>query len=321
VSADVLDRIRAACAEVHRRARFVRIDAERLRVLAAELGSSPAPASHLDPAHQDLGSREATLAYVLTLDAINFGSGWFPSLRKRPGLSGYFTIATGLRERFEAKGPWSAEELCGLTAADCAASFGQDLGVPEAAELMGLFARALADLGRHLVTRHAGRFEGPVEEAGGSAAALVEVLAQITAYRDVSRYEELEVPLFKRAQLTAADLAAAFRGEGPGRFRDLDRLTLFADNLVPHVLRREGVLVYEASLARRIDAEELLPAGSLEEVEIRAVAVHAVERCVAEIARGGGHSTAQALDSVLWNRGQRPELKATPRHRTRSVYY
>jgi len=321
VSADVLDRIRAACAEVHRRARFVRIDAERLRALAAELGSTPAPASHLDPAHQDLGSPEATLAYVLILDAINFGSGWFPTLRKRPGLSGYFTIATGLRERFEAKGPWSAEELCGLTAADCASTFGQDLGVPEAAELMGLFAHALADLGRLLVSRHAGRFEGPVEEAEGSAAALVEVLAQMTFYRDVSRYEEFEVPLYKRAQLTAADLAAAFRGEGPGRFRDLDRLTLFADNLVPHVLRREGVLVYEASLARRIEAEELVPAGSLEEVEIRAVAVHAVERCVAEIVRRGGRATAQALDTVLWNRGQRPEMKAHPRHRTRSVYY
>ena len=321
MSADVLDRIRAACAEVHRRARFVRIDAERLRALAAELGSTPAPASHLDPAHQDLGSPEATLAYVLILDAINFGSGWFPTLRKRPGLSGYFTIATGLRERFEAKGPWSAEELCGLTAADCASTFGQDLGVPEAAELMGLFAHALADLGRLLVSRHAGRFEGPVEEAEGSAAALVEVLAQMTFYRDVSRYEEFEVPLYKRAQLTAADLAAAFRGEGPGRFRDLDRLTLFADNLVPHVLRREGVLVYEASLARRIEAEELVPAGSLEEVEIRAVAVHAVERCVAEIVRRGGRATAQALDTVLWNRGQRPEMKAHPRHRTRSVYY
>jgi hypothetical protein len=321
LSADVLDRIREACAEVQRRARFVRIDALRLRALAAELGNTPAPASHLDPAHQDLGSPEATLAYVLILDAINFGSGWFPALRKRPGHSGYFTIATGLRERFEAKGPWSAEELCELSAGDCASTFGQDPSVPEAAELMGHFAGALAELGRLLVSRHAGRFEGPVEEAGGSAAALVEVLAQMSFYRDVSRYEELEVPLYKRAQLTAADLAAAFRGEGPGRFRDLDRLTLFADNLVPHVLRREGVLVYEASLARRIDAEELVPVGSPEEVEIRAVAVHAVERCVAEIVRGGGRATAQALDTVLWNRGQRPEMKAHPRHRTRSVYY
>jgi hypothetical protein len=321
VSADVLDRIRAACAEVAKRARFVRIDSERLRALADDLARGPAPASHLDPAHQDLGSPEATLAYVLILDAINFGSGWFPALRKRPGQSGYFTIATGLRERFHAKGPWSAEELCALTASDCASSFGQDPGLPEAAELMGLFARALRELGGLLVSRYAGCFEGPVEEAGGSAAALVELLAQMSFYRDVSRYAELEVPLFKRAQLTAADLAAAFRGEGPGRFRDLERLTLFADNLVPHVLRREGVLVYEPSLAQRIDAGELIEVGSLEEVEIRAVAVHAVERCVAEIARGGGRATAQALDTVLWNRGQRPEMKAHPRHRTRSIFY
>jgi len=321
VSGDVLDRIRAACAEVHRRARFVHIDDERLRALAAELAVTPPPDSHLDPAHQDLGSAQATLAYVLTLDAINFGSGWFPALRKRPGMSGYFTVATGLRERFEAKGPWSARELCELGAEDCATAFGQDRRAPEAAELMGLFARALRELGSFLVSRHAGRFEGPVEEARGSAAALVEILARMPFYRDVSRYEELEVPLFKRAQLTAADLAAAFRGAGPGRFRDLDRLTLFADNLVPHVLRREGVLLYEASLARRVDAEEPVAAGSLEEVEIRAVAVHAVERCVAEIARGGGRATAQALDGVLWNRGQRPEMKAHPRHRTRSIYY
>lgn len=321
MSRDVLDRIRDACAQVHRRARFVRIDDGRLRALAGELRETPAPASHLDPAHQDLGSAQATLAYVLTLDAINFGSGWFPYLRKRPGASGYFTIATGLRERFEAKGPWSAEDLCRLGAADCAATFGQDLGVPEVAELMGLFGRALSDLGRFLLACHSGRFEGPVEEAGGSAAALVEILARMPFYRDVSRYEELSVPLYKRAQLTAADLSAAFRGEGLGRFRDLDRLTLFADNLVPHVLRREGALVYEESLARRIDAEEPVPAGSLEEVEIRAVAVHAVECCVAEIARAGGSTTAQALDAVLWNRGQRPELKAHPRHRTRSVYY
>ena len=321
MTGDVLDQIREGCAEVARRARSVRIDDARLRALAAELAATPAPASHLDPAHQDLGSAEATLAYVLALDAINFGSGWFPHLRKRPGLSGYFTIATALRERFEAKGPWSAEELRGIGAAECAAVFGQDLRSAEAAELMGLFARALAELGDFVATRYGGRFEGPVEEARGSAARLVEGLARMSCYRDVARYEELTVAFYKRAQLTAADLAAAFRGRGPGRFRDLDRLTLFADNLVPHVLRREGVLEYEASLAARVDAEALVAAGSPEEVEIRAAAVHAVERCVAEIARRGGRTTAQALDTVLWNRGQRPDVKAHPRHRTRSTYY
>ena len=94
------------------------------------------------------------------------------------------------------------------------------------------------------------------------------------------------MPFYKRAQLTAADLAVAFGGEGWGCYRDLDRLTCFADNLVPHVLRCAQVLVYAPSLARRIDAGELLAAGSPEEVEIRAGAVHAVERWVAEPARG-----------------------------------
>lgn len=318
---DPLARVRAACAAVAERARAVHVDGERLEAFAAELAASPAPPPGLDPAHHHLGDPPATLAFVTTLDAVNFGSGWFPLLRKRSGLSGYFTIATSLKERFEARGPWSARELLDLDADACAEVFGQRGAPAEIRELMGLFARALRDLGAWLEARHGGRFEGPLEQAGGSAARLVEQLAEMPLYRDVARYEELEVPFYKRAQLTAADLAAAFGGEGFGRFRDLDRLTLFADNLVPHVLRCEGVLRYAPPLAKAIDAGDLLPAGAPEEVEIRACAVHAVERCVAAIRRAGGSITAWQLDTRLWNLGQRPEIKAHPRHRTRTTCY
>jgi hypothetical protein len=186
---------------------------------------------------------------------------------------------------------------------------------------MELFARALRELGGFLEERHAGRFEGVVERAGGSCAAMVEELARMPLYRDVARYHELEVPFYKRAQLTSADLASAFGGEGPGRFRDLAELTLFADNLVPHVLRREGVLVYTPELAARIDRGEAIEAGSPEEVELRAASVHAVEGFVAEARALGRDLTAQQLDYRLWTRGQRPEYKAHPRHRTRTSYY
>ena len=60
------------------------------------------------------------------------------------------------------------------------------------------------------------------------------------------------------------------------RFHDLDRLTIFADNLVPHVLRCDGVLVYDARLAAHIDAGRELRPGP-QEREIRACAVHACE--------------------------------------------
>jgi hypothetical protein len=317
----VFDQIREACAEVSRRAQHVRIDRERLCSFCAELLAEPGRPAGLDPAHHLLGRGGDTLAYVITLDAINFGSGWFPWVVKRPGLSGYFTVAHALREHFEARGPWTAAELQGLDAGECGRVLGQPEGVPERRELMELYAQALRDLGAFLEQRHAGRFEGVVESARGSCAALVRELATMPLYRDVERYHELEVPFYKRAQLTGADLASAFGGEGPGRFEDLAELTIFADNLVPHVLRREGVLVYAPKLAERIDQGEPIEAESHEEVELRAASVHAVEGCVAEARRLGADLSAQQLDYRLWTRGQRPEYKAHPRHRTRTSYY
>jgi hypothetical protein len=312
--------IRSACAEVTRRARWLRVDDGALEAFAAHLAAERPGVPELDPAQRPFASPETTVAFVLTLDTINFGSGWFPHLQKRPGLSGYRTLASALRERFEREGPLAAEELRKLASADCARLLQQPLR-PPLDELMGLYARALGDLGELLASAYRGRFAGPVEEAGGSAARLVATLARMPLFRDESRYQELVVPFYKRAQITCADLAAALGGRGLGRFHDLDRLTLFADNLVPHVLRMLGVLVYDLRLAARIDAEELLPWGSEEEVEIRAAAVTATERLAAACARRGFALPVHRLDALLWTRGQHPRIKARPRHRTRCTAY
>ena len=90
---------------------------------------------------------------------------------------------------------------------------------------------------------------------------------------------------------------------------------IFADNLVPHVLRVDRVLMYDDELAQRIDSEELLAPGR-EETEIRACAVHACELIASRLG-----VPARVLDGWLWNRGQDPRYKAVPRHRTRTVYY
>lgn len=320
MSDDLFGRIRAACERVAQRAEWVEIDAERLGGFAAALAQNPPTGPSSDPAHRGFEDPERALAYLVTLDAINFGSGWFPVLRKRPGCSGYFTIASALREQFEDSGPWSASALRRLDAGECARVLGQ-ADNREAAELMAWFATALNDLGQLLETRFGGRFDALVEAAHGSAAQLVRILSAMPLYRDVAWHQGEPVPLYKRAQLTASDLALAFAGEGPGHFDDLSELTLFADNLVPHVLRREGVLRYAPDLARRIDEGVQLAAGGAEEVEIRSVAVHAVERLVEGVRAHGLERCAHQLDHWLWNRGQEPELKAHPRHRARSVYY
>jgi len=144
----ILDGVRAACATVAAEAAHVRIDTACIPGYAAALALDTLAAAELDPRHHFLGAPEDTAAFVLTLDAINFGSGYFPHLRKRPGLSGYFTVAAALTDRFRARGPFTAPELRALTADDCRLLFGQAPDGGPIDELTALFAAALNDLGR-----------------------------------------------------------------------------------------------------------------------------------------------------------------------------
>ena len=300
---DSLDRLRKACGAVAERAQHIRLERSAIPAYAASL---PAETELHEPdPHLAASTREEGAAFWLTLDAINFGSGWFPTLRKRAGRSGYFTVAAGVRDH----GPWQASELETLTAADVATVLGQD----PAHELMALFADSLNDLGRHVTGEFDGRFAAVVDAAAGSAASLIQMLSGWACFADVSTYDELELPFLKRAQIAAADLHRAGLLSAP----DLGRLTMFADNLVPHVLRLDGVLRFAPELVRRIDREELIEHGSREEVEIRACAVHAVELVAAE----RPENRASEIDQLLWNRGQGEAYKARPRHRTRCTAY
>jgi hypothetical protein len=309
VVSELLSDLRAACRIVAERARSVRVMHDAVPGYAGELTAGPAR-TQSDPTVELLeGTSEELSAFWLTLDAINFGSGWFPTLRKRPGRSGYFTIAAGVRERFASDGLWTADELARIEAAEIAAALGQE----PAHELMELFASSLRDLGAHVAAGYGGEFAHVLDDARGSAVALVATLARWDCFSDVSAYDGLSVPFLKRAQLAAADLSRA----GLGRFDDLEGLTIFADNLVPHVLRLDGILQYDRELVARIERGELIEHGSAEEVEIRACAVHAVELIVA----ARSDARAAEIDQMLWNRGQGAAYKAVPRHRTRCTAY
>jgi len=303
----LVDEIRAGCAWVAEQATHVRIEQDAIPAYAASLPGPPEPDP--DDALVD-GPAELRAAFHLTLDAINFGSGWFPTLRKREGRSGYWTVALGLRDRFAAQGAWSAAELRELDAATIAATLGQDAGH----ELMTLFARSLNDLGAHVGDEHGGRFLAVARSAEGSAVALAERLAGWDCFADASPYAGRTIPFCKRAQIAASDLHHA----GVADFSaDLRRLTLFADNLVPHVLRLDGVLRFAPELVARIDAEQAIAHDSPEEVEMRACAVHAVELIVRE----RPDLTAQRVDHLLWRRGGGARYKALPRPRSRCTAY
>jgi hypothetical protein len=277
------DRVRLHCADVAASARHVAIAADA-QIASGGISGLDATLHFLEGAPEDVAR------YVLILDTINFGSGWFGEL----GVT-----TDGLTERLtahaRAERPWTSDQLNALDPA----AVGATLGMPAAHQLTRLYSAALNHLGGFLGHR-------PMQKIlGDSAEDLAERLAAGMPFFDDRGF-------YKRAQIAANDLHLA----GVVAYPDVDRLTIFADNLVPHVLRLDGVLRYSDALARTIDAGLALTAGGDFERELRACAVHACEGLARELG-----VAPRLLDNWLWNRGQQPPYSERPAHIARTVYY
>jgi hypothetical protein len=324
-SADpALDQIRPRSRQVAQQAQHVGVVRERIQALAQEFKMPPGVDGIGWPVDGDrlmLGKGLDTLAFLITVETVRFGSGYHPQMARRQGHSVGQSILAGLKEHFEKHGPLKARQLAAATTADCAELFGQDAGNPAHAELMDLFARAFRDLGQLLLDEFDGSFEEMVASAEGSAVRLVDILLRMPFYVDVQRYSGLAVPFLLRAQRVVVDLAQAFQLEGPGRFTDLDVLAPSADSLVAHVLRMEGVLHYTRGLAERIDRGEPVPAHTEREVEIRACTIHAVELLTSVVRQQDASVTTLHVDTWLRRMGRAASYRAKPRHRSRTVLY
>lgn len=123
-------------------------------------------------------------------------------------------------------------------------------------------------------------YDGSVAEliyaADGSAARLVNLLAQdFDCFRDEHRYEDGKmIRLMKRAQILVADLWACFNGESYGEFRDIDKITMFADYRIPQILMTMGALYCSPGIAAAIKDKKMIESGCAWELQIRGKSLH-----------------------------------------------
>ena len=79
---------------------------------------------------------------------------------------------------------------------------------------------------------------------------------------------------------------------------------MFADYRVPQIMRQVGILEYTPSLSEKIDSETELPYSSIEEVQIRAATVIAVEQIMEGIRQNEYLSkhicNSYEVDWLLW---------------------
>jgi hypothetical protein len=137
------------------------------------------------------------------------------------------------------------------------------------------------ELGEGLLCRFQGKAMALLQACQKSADYLVYLVVQTfpgfhdTAIDDCGR----QVSFYKRAQILVGDIWASLRTRCTYcDFEDIHKLTMFPDYRVPQLLRHMQILTYSPELARQIDSEEVIMAGSMDELYIRAATVVAVEQ-------------------------------------------
>jgi hypothetical protein len=301
------------------RSQLVTIDEAGLRAFAPKLAAL-LPRKMRHSPHHWLGKGEETLSYFLVLDAINFGSGFFDHLQPYRGETGYFAVATALRDSFSRNGAPSARALQAITGGAIAALLEQE-PQPETKTLFVWFAQALGELGRFIEGDLSGKPGNLLAQSKSNAAAIVDLLWRMKMFRDVSVMAGQDVVLLKRAQIFVHDLAVASAEDKYCDITGLDALTVFADNMLPFALEAFGVLRYHPHLAAQIANGSFQP-GESGEVELRANSIWACELLRRELAASGIVTSAREIDFALWNAGCDLRITASKRpHICRTIYY
>ena len=313
--------VRQSAFYIMQKAKHVSIDEKALYDFAKSLSPEKIKKTYIwEAPFHFLGSGQELLNYIFTVDTINFGSGFSPEIQKKTGNSIYAFVASGLKKAMLSGLDLSAKWAEQVTIAELEALFGL-----EQKELLSQFALCLQETGRFVVQNYKGEYSSllenlPKEKKGN---ALISLLTENSKHWDDSGfYQGEKVSFYKRAQILANDLYLGFQGTSFGDFDDIACLTMFADNLVPHVFYCEGVLAYSASLKKQIEKGEFLESYSEPEMEIRASAIVAVEKILNFWTQKQEKGLFPCmLDVYLWNHGHEAHYKKVPRHLTKTFFY
>ena len=303
-------------------ARHVRIDVDAVTILAGRLCDDPRLAEAPDEALGFDGTPEQCANFVLLMDALNFcfwsDEPWVVEHRGRQWTRTHAMVA-GLLRAVESDRTWlEADRWDATRPADVEMLFA---GVSGRIPLFSKRLDIIRETGAILRDRFDGSFLNAVEDACFDARRLALLLAEgFPSFRDVAEYGGRPVAFLKRAQICAADLHRLWFRHGMSRLTGLEALTLFADYRLPQILRHTGVFQLDPALAERIDREELIEAGSPEEVELRAATIQAGTRLVDALTQAGRPTPAWRLDYVLWLMSKEPDVSG-PHHRTLTIYY
>jgi hypothetical protein len=212
--------------------------------------------------------------------------------------------------------------LAKINRADMEKIFAGNIEMPMLDEKLALFHQ----VGAVLAAKYGGRYYNFIKSCSprlyDNGNGLVERLAaEFPRYNDISQFEGHEIKFYKLTQLGYWQIYAGLGSKGGFRLDDPQKMTAFADYIVPVALRLMGMTSYSPELEHAINNYQMIPRDSRQEIEIRAHCLYATALLADEINKlrpPAQQIIIPQIDARLWTHYHTTEW---PHHLTRTIMY
>ncbi|HTP67601.1 MAG TPA: queuosine salvage family protein [Dongiaceae bacterium] len=184
----------------------------------------------------------------------------------------------------------------------------------------------LHQVGKVLAEKYDGRFHNFIRSCSpklyDNGNGLIDrMVKEFPRFNDVSMLDGHEIKIYKLAQLGIWMLYATLHKSGKFRLDDPQKMTAFADYIVPVALRLHGMTSYSDKLEKAIDSHQIIPRDSRWEIEIRAYCIY-VTACLTEEVNKLRPADQQVIipqiDARLWTHFHTTNW---PHHLTPTIMY
>jgi Potential Queuosine, Q, salvage protein family len=184
----------------------------------------------------------------------------------------------------------------------------------------------LHEVGAVLAEKYDGRFHKFVEACSARlydhGNGLIERLVkEFPRFNDVSEFEGHEIQFYKLAQLGMWMLYSTLHKSGKFRLDDPEKMTAFADYIVPVALRLLRITSYSPELENAINTHQLIARDSRREIDIRAHCLYATALLTEEVNKLRGPKEQviiPQIDARLWTHYH---TTSWPHHLTQTIMY
>ncbi len=326
VGSPVLDSLRP----VIEHSRDVRTHFEKIQEVAGWMAYEELPEpDYALPLGAGDGKRDETIDFILTADAIDTAFTDFSTHEKfQVDYAGRHwsdsdALFACIKRALDSGTPvLDGKFLAQVTKPELEKIFAGNIQMPMLDEKM----EVLHQSGKVLADKYDGRFHNFVNACSprlyDSGKGLVDrMVAEFPRFNDVSEYDGHSIKFYKLPQLGLWLAYSSLRRSGQFRIDDLDKMTAFADYIVPVALRLMGIMSYSPELERAINTHQMIARDSRQEIEIRAHCVYATALLSEEVNKirpKDMQIVIPQVDARLWTHYH---TTWWPHHLTKTIMY